>query len=160
MKIAACKLYLFAGLTALLLSGPGTPVRAAPTTLSPILGSALLCRGEIDSVYFMQYLSQAFGPPVRHEGGAWWFKADGNLWGATITEVMVSDDSSAMVFVAAVAETTPEAWEEGIRAGVGVAFRKIESGAFPLRETQAGTRLAYALNKAKLYCAKFKPRRA
>ncbi|HZV67191.1 MAG TPA: hypothetical protein VFG03_20055, partial [Telluria sp.] len=83
------------------------PARAAPSTFGPVIGSALLCRSHLDNAYFYSYLSAAFGPSYKHEGGAYWFKADATLWGAPVTDVMVSDDTSELVFLAAVTDSTP-----------------------------------------------------
>jgi hypothetical protein len=158
-----------------LLSGPGSAIAAraacaaallwiaapqagaAPSTFGPVIGNALLCRSHLDNAYFYSYLSSAFGPSYKHEGGAWWFKADGTLWGATVTDIMVSDDTSELVFVGAVTESTPDKLDEAIRAAVGTRHRPQDASAFPVRESAPGSQIVYFNNKSKIYCAKYKP---
>ena len=130
---------------------------AAPTTLSPVIGSALLCHSHLDNAYFYSYLSSAFGPSYKHEGGAYWFKADGNLWGATVTDIMVSDDTSDIIFVGAVTESTPDKLDEAIRAAVGVRHDATDKSRFPVRESRPGSTIVYFKTKSKVFCAKYKP---
>jgi hypothetical protein len=129
---------------------------AAPSTFGPVIGNALLCRSHLDNAYFHSYLTSAFGPSYKHEGGAWWFKADGTLWGAPVTDVMVSDDTSELVFVGAVTDVTPVKLDEAIRAAAGTRHRPQDGSAFPVRESAPGSRIVYFNDKAKIYCAKYK----
>jgi hypothetical protein len=133
------------------------PAIAAPSTFGPVIGNALLCRSHLDNAYFHSYLSSAFGPSYKHEGGAWWFKADGTLWGAAVTDIMVSDDTSELVFVAAVTEATPEQLEEAIRTAAGTRHRAQDASAFPIRQSAPGSQIVYFKNMSKIYCAKYKP---
>jgi hypothetical protein len=134
-----------------------TGALGAPTTFGPVIGSALLCRSHLDNAYFYAYLTTAFGPSYKHEGGAYWFKADGNLWGAPVSDVLVSDDSSDLVFVGAVSDTAPDKLDEAIRAAVGVAHKAADSSTFPVRQSIPGSRIVYFNDKSKIYCAKYKP---
>jgi hypothetical protein len=130
---------------------------AAPSTFGPVIGNALLCRSHLDNAYFYSYLTTAFGPSYKHEGGAFWFKADGTLWGAAVTDVMVSDDTSELVFVGAVTESTPEKLEEAIRAEAGARHLARDGSAFPVRESGPGSQIVYFNGKSKIFCAKYKP---
>jgi len=130
---------------------------AAPSTFGPVIGSALLCRSHLDNAYFQSYLSGAFGPSYKHEGGAYWFKAEGNLWGTQVTDILLSDDTSELVFVGAVTEATPDKLDEAIRATVGVRHLATDASAYPVRESVPGSRIVYFKTKSKIYCAKFKP---
>lgn len=130
---------------------------AAPSTFGPVIGSALLCRSHLDNAYFHAYLTQAFGPAYKHEGGAYWFRTEATLWGAEVNEVMVSDDTSNLVFVAAVIDSTPEELEKSVRAGAGIAYKPVDATRHPLRKSNPGSTIAYARDKSKIYCAKFKP---
>ena len=132
-------------------------VTAAPSTFGPVIGSAVLCRSHLDNAYFYDYLSTAFGPSYKHEGGAYWFKADGVLWGATVTDIMVSDDSSDIIFVGAVTESAPDKLDEAIRAAVGVRHDATDKSAFPVRESRPGSKIVYFKTKSKVFCAKYKP---
>lgn len=130
---------------------------AAPSTFGPVIGSAVLCRSHLDNAYFYDYLSTAFGPSYKHEGGAYWFKSDGNLWGATVTDIMVSDDSSDIIFVGAVTESSPDKLDEAIRAAVGVSHTATDKSTHPVRESRPGSKIVYFKAKSKVFCAKYKP---
>lgn len=132
-------------------------VQAAPSTFGTVIGNALLCRSHLDNRYFHSYLTTAFGPAYKREGGAWWFKADGALWGATVSDVIVSDDSGPIVFIGAVTDSPPPELEGSIRTSIGVRHTRIDSSAFPVLESGPGSRIVYFNNKSKIYCAKIKP---
>ena len=131
--------------------------RAAPSTLGPVIGSALLCRSHLDNAYFQSYLTGAFGPSYKHEGGAFWFKADTTLWGTAVSDILISDDSSDLVFVGAVADTGPAELEQAIRAAVGVRHKAADASASPVRESAPGSKIVYFNTKSKIYCARYKP---
>ena len=129
-----------------------------PSTFAPVIGSALLCRDHIDNKYFYSWLSSRFGAPYKHEGGAWWFRTgDATLWGAPVTEVMVGDDTSALAFVAAVADVPPDQLEQSIRGAAGGRHVPADSSPYPLRISAPGSTIAYYNDKSKIYCVKFKP---
>jgi hypothetical protein len=131
---------------------------APPSTFSTVVGNALLCLNDIDNKYFYSYLQAAFGAPYKHDGGAFWFKTtDATLWSAPILEVVVSDDTSPLVFIGAVADTTPEKLEPLILTASGLRYTKKDASAFPLREAMAGSRIVYFDTRSKVYCAKYKP---
>lgn len=157
---AACRVLatLLAPL-ALCLSASGA--LAAPSTFGTIFGSAVLCRDAVDNIYFYDYLSASFGPAYKREGGAYWFKADARLWNIDISDVIVSDDSSELVFVAAVADAAPEQLGEAIAATAGVRHIKADQSAFPVRQARLGSKIVYFNTKSKIYCARYKslPRR-
>jgi hypothetical protein len=129
-----------------------------PSTFAPVIGGALLCHDQLDNRYFYSWLKTAFGPPYKHEGGAYWFRTGvASLWGAPVTEVMVSDDTSELVFLAAVAEVPPDQLEQSIRAASGIRHLAANGSAYPLRVSNPGSTIAYYNTKSKIYCAKFKP---
>jgi hypothetical protein len=121
-----------------------------------VIGNALLCRSHLDNAYFHSYLTGAFGPAYKHEGGAYWFKADASLWGTPVSEVMVSDDSSEHVFVGAVADSSPDKLEQAIRDAAGQRHRAVDASQFPLRVSVPGSTIAYHNTKSKIYCDRYK----
>jgi hypothetical protein len=155
--ISLCEKHFRRGAAAWLCLAAVGLAQAAPSTLGPVIGSALLCRSHLDNAYFYDYLSTSFGPSYKHEGGAYWFRADGNLWGTTVTDIMVSDDTSDMTFVGAVTEATPDKLDEAIRAAVGVKHSATDSSTFPVRASRAGSNIVYFKTKSKVFCAKYKP---
>jgi hypothetical protein len=128
-----------------------------PSTFGTVIGSALLCRDHIDNAYFYSYLKTFFGPAYKHEGGAYWFRTnDASLWNTPVSEVMVSDDTSELTFVAAVAEVPPDELEQAIRGAAGVRHLAADASPYPLRVSSPGSKIAYYNTKSKIYCAKFK----
>jgi len=152
-----------AGVLAGTLAGPGaasaqTADGKPPSTFGPVIGAALLCHDQIDNAYFYRYLQTHFGPPYKHEGGAWWFRTgEAQLWGTPVSEVMVSDDTSELAFLAAVAEVPPDELEQAIRKATGLAHPARDASAYPLRISAPGSTIAYYNAKSKIYCKKFKP---
>ena len=132
------------------------PASAMPSTFGTVIGNALLCRSHLENRYFHDYLTASFGPAYKREGGAYWFKTEATLWGAEVKEVMVSDDTSELVFIAAITESTPQELESAIRAAAGTSFRAVDATPFPLRVSNPGSTIAYMNDKSKIYCAKFK----
>lgn len=129
-----------------------------PSTFGPVIGGALLCHDQIDNKYFYSWLTTHFGAPYKHEGGAFWFRTgEATLWGAPVTEVMVSDDTSELVFLAAVAEVPPDELEQSIRRAAGIRHLAADGSLYPLRISAPGSTIAYYNTKSKIYCAKFKP---
>jgi len=145
---AACCWALLAG---------GVCHAAAPSTFGTVVGSALLCMDDIDNHYFYAYLTTAFGPAYKHEGGAYWFKAPANLWNTTISEVFVSDDTSPLKFIGAVADTTPDKVADAILAASGIRYQTKDASKFPMRTSRLGSTIVFFQKKAKVYCDKFKP---
>lgn len=130
---------------------------ALPSTFGPVVGSALLCRSQLDNAYFHAYLTSALGPSYKHEGGAFWFKGDATLWGKQVRDVMVSDDTHPTVFIAAVLDSKPEELEEAIRASTGLRHKVADASPNPLRKSNPGSVIAYQADKSKIYCARYKP---
>ena len=128
-----------------------------PSTFGQVVGNAVLCLDQIDNKSFYAYLLTAFGPAYKHEGGAYWFRTDAVLWGAPVTDVIVSDDTSPLVFMGVVADSTPEKLEPAIRAASGLRFDKLDYSAYPVRGSVPGSKIVYFRTKAKVYCAKYKP---
>jgi hypothetical protein len=128
-----------------------------PSTFSPVVGAALLCHDQLDNAYFYRYLTTAFGPAYKHEGGAYWFRTgEATLWGKPVTEVMVSDDTSELVFIGAVSEVPPDELAAAIRSATGIAYPAADPSPYPLRTSRPGSTIVYYNARSKIYCAKFK----
>ena len=69
---------------------------------------------------------------------------------------MVSDDTSELVFIAALTDGTPQELEAAIQAATGTRFRAADASPFSLRVSNGGSTIAYMNDKSKIYCAKFK----
>jgi hypothetical protein len=140
------------------LAGMNGVANAAPAATFGIeVGNALLCLNQLNSKYFYDYLFEAFGKPYKNEGGAYWFKAAGsNLWGMEVTDILVNDSSSPADFIGANINGTPQALGDAISKSVGIRFTLDDATKYSLRQSQAGSVIAYADTKAKIYCAKSK----
>ncbi len=149
-KLACCALAVACCL-------PPTAAQAAPSTFGTIFGNALLCIDQVERAYFHEYLSASFGPAYKREGGADWFRVDARLWGVEVTEAIVSDDSSDLVFVGAVLEATPEELDVAIASAAGVRHIAVDQSAFPVRQARPGSKIVYFNTKSKIYCARYKP---
>lgn len=146
-----------AGMGALLMIAP-CPVLAAPSTFSTTIGSALLCLNQIDPFYFWSYLNQFFGPPYKNEGGAYWFKVQTSLWGAPISDVMVSDGSGQVVFLAAAfTNTKPAALSGAISGSTGIGYTESEPTQYSPMMSNLGSKIVYFGQNSKIYCAKYNP---
>jgi hypothetical protein len=140
-----------------LLACSGMVDAAVPSTFGTVIGNAILCLDHLDNQYFYSYLSNSFGAAYKREGGAYWFKTeDATLWGAPLTDVIVSDDSSRLVFVGAVLDMTPEKLEQSIIAASGLHYAKTDNSEFPVRESKPGSRIVYYSSQAKVFCVKHK----
>ncbi len=136
--------------------GVAGPAAAVPTTFSNVIGNAILCRSHLDNHYFYSYLEAAFGPPYKREGGAWWFKAEGTLWGMSVSDIIVSDDTSALTFIGAVAEATPDVLGDAVRMSVGLSHVKVDDSQFSALAANLGSKIVFYNTRSKIYCAKFK----
>ncbi|WP_343649533.1 hypothetical protein [Herbaspirillum sp.] len=158
MKIAS---RLTTRLLALALAGAAAsapPAQAAPQPSFGIeVGNALLCLNQLNSKYFYDYLVAALGPPYKTEGGAYWFKATNvSLWGMQATDFLVNDSSSQADFIGAYFNTTPVKLTDAIKAALGIRFTAEDESAYPVRQSQAGSKIVYNDTNAKMYCAKSK----
>lgn len=147
---------LFAG--AALMAGSCGAVAAGgapPSTFGSTIGQALLCVDHIDPFYFWSYLYQFFGPPYKTEGGAYWFKVQGTLWGATITDVMVSDGASEQVFLAASFKDSPAKLSVAIAEATGMRYFSEVSAPFSPLTSNMGSKIVFAGQGSKIYCEKY-----
>ena len=126
-----------------------------PTSFGSTIGPALLCIDQIDPFYFWSYMNQFFGPPYKREGGAYWFKVQGTLWGAAITEVMVSDGEHEQVFLAASFKEGPAKLADAILEATGIRHINEVPFKFSPLISSLGSKIIYAGQNSKIYCAKY-----
>ena len=133
------------------------PVYAVvPSTFGIVVGQGLLCLSQLDTGFFYNYLQQYFGKPYKHEGNAYWFKTPAQLWGAPVTDVLVSDSDSPVRFLAAVASVKPDVFITNIADAVQISFKPTNLYPNPVRMSQAGSTIVYFNKKSKIFCAKAK----
>lgn len=128
-----------------------------PSTFNTTIGSALLCMDALDPGYFYTYLTQAFGAPYQHQGGAWWFKTPNTkLWNVPITAILVSDGQGGLLFIAAMSEVSTKKLSLAIYSDSGTLFTLGTDGNWPLLVSNTGSIIAWDKTKSKIYCAKDK----
>jgi len=136
---------------------PGAAL-AAPSTFSTTIGPALLCLDQIDPFYFWSYLNQFFGPPYKNEGGAYWFKVQTTLWGAPISDVLVSDGSGQVIFLAAAfTNTKPVALSNAISGNTGIGYTNSEPIQYSPMMSNLGSKIIYFKQDSKIFCSKHNP---
>lgn len=133
------------------LAAEGNP----PSTFGSTIGPALLCIDQIDPFYFWSYLNQFFGPPYKTEGGAYWFKVQGSLWGVAVTDVMVSDGASEQVFLAASFKDNPAKVSGAIAEMTGIRHVSEVTSQFSPLVSSVGSKIVYFEQGSKIYCAKY-----
>lgn len=100
-------------------------------------------------------MNQFFGPPYKTEGGAHWFKVQGQLWGATITDVMVSDGAGEQVFLAAAFKDKPAKLASAIAETTGMLYVNEEASPFSPLISNMGSKIVFSGQGSKIYCAKY-----
>ena len=135
----------------------GSALAEVPSTFGTTIGSALLCIDQIDPYYFWSYLNQFFGPPYKKEGGAYWFKVQASLWGTAISDVMVSDGSGRLMFLAAAASEKPDKLSEAIILSTGIGYTKDNPSQYSPMMSNMGSKIVFFDQNSKIYCAKYNP---
>ena len=134
------------------------PAFAVPSTFGTTIGSALLCLDQIDPFYFWSYLNRFFGPPYKKEGGAYWFKVQASLWGAPVSDVMVSDGSGRVIFLAAAfTKMKPAALSGAISGSTGIGYTNSEAIQYSPMISNLGSKIIYFGQNSKIFCAKYNP---
>jgi hypothetical protein len=128
---------------------------AMPSTFGSTIGAALLCVDHVDPSYFFSYMKQFFGQPYKSEGGAHWFKVQGTLWGANITDVMVSDGELQQVFVAASFKDNPAKLADAIAVAAGIRYSNEEAAQYSPLISSLGSKIIYSGQGSRIYCAKY-----
>lgn len=128
---------------------------ALPSTFGSTVGSALLCKDHIDPYYFWSYLNQFVGAPYKTEGGAYWFKVQGSLWGAEITDVLVSDGKGQQIFLAAHFKGAPSKLAEAIAATAGVSYVKEDVTPYSPLKSSLGGKIVFVGSNSNIYCKQY-----
>lgn len=153
--LLACRVLMIVWLA---LAQPSSALAAGgqmPSTLSSSVGAALLCKDHVDPHYFWTNLERFMGKPYKTEGGAYWFKVQGNMWGAEITDVLVSDGQAELIFLAAQFKGGPDKLAEAILAATGIKYVKETAQADSPLVSGLGSRIVFAGGNSKIYCKQY-----
>lgn len=127
---------------------------AQDSTFSTRVGMAALCIDDVEPGFFYNYMSN-IKRAYKREQGAYWFKTPGQLFGAPVTEVFVSDGSSPYVFVGIVSSLPPVELAAAVAAGApaGGSFRSVNpADKFASFISPAGSEIVYQGKYGKLFC--------
>lgn len=137
---------------------PACVAAGAPaSTFGTTIGSGLLCLDQIDPFFFWSYLKESFGVPYKQESGAYWFKVQTSLWGMQVSDILVSDGSGQLVFLAATFKAKPDALSDAILGSTGIGYMKDGAMRYSPLESGLGSRIVYAGQDSRIYCAKYNP---
>ncbi|MEJ1958180.1 MAG: hypothetical protein WDM70_00900 [Nitrosomonadales bacterium] len=97
---------------------------AVPGHFSSTIAPALLCHNQIDSYFLTDYMITYFGKPSKIEGGAYWWKVTGTLFGAKLDSIFVNQENTASMFIGAVFSDPPDTLRQNITSATGVSFKE------------------------------------
>jgi len=141
----------------LLLMGDVLSAIGQGSTFSSTVGGAVLCLDDVEPGFFVNYMN-AIKPSYKQEEGAYWYKSSEQLFGAPVTEVFVSDGSSAFRFVGVISSLPPEQLAAAITAAApaGVVFKKLNpKDKYSNFVSPLGAVIAfYQGKKSKMYCSR------
>jgi hypothetical protein len=129
---------LFSGLTV-----------AAPSHFPIVIGSALVCRDQVSSDYFNDYMLTHFGAPAFKAGGANWWKVNESIFNSPVEYVFVGLGTD---FIGATFKDSPEKLIENVRNAMGVEYKQVNGEKWI--STSYGVLLTYhdKTTLSKMYC--------
>ena len=122
---------------------------AAPTHFPIVIGSALVCRDQVSSDYFNDYMMTHFGAPAFSAGGANWWKVNESLFNSPVEYVFVG---LGVDFIGATFKDSPEKLVEKVKAAMGVEYKP--TGSERWVATSYGVLITYhdRTTPSKMYC--------
>ncbi len=127
---------------------------AQDSTFSTTVGMAVLCIDDVEPGFFYNYMSN-IKRAYKREQGANWFKTPGQLFGASVTEVFVSDGSSPYSFVGIVSSLPPVELAAAVAASApaGGSFKSVNpADKFASFSSPAGSAIVYQGKNGKMFC--------
>lgn len=142
-------MYPFAKLTLLTLLCVNGMALAAPSHFPIVIGSALVCRDQINVDYFNDYMKTYFGKPAFVSGGATWWKVNDSIFNSPLEYVFVGYGQD---FIGATFKDNPEKLLSNVRDSMGVEYRK--TGAEKWEAPTSGVLIKYydKNTSSKMYC--------
>ena len=130
----------------LLLSGLAV---AAPSHFPVVIGSALVCRDQVSSDYFNDYMLTYFGAPEFMAGGANWWKVNESIFNTPVEYVFVG---VGMDFIGATFKVSPVALIASVKDAMGVEYKPVNGETWV--STSFGVLLTYhdKTTPSKMYC--------
>jgi hypothetical protein len=129
---------------------------SAPSNFEPIIGNALLCQDEINSLFFQDYLTRHFKSPYKTEGGGLWYKPDGTLlFGSEVEQIFVSTGGDQVEFLGVIFNAQISEVKQKLYQNKGVQFF-LDPSEKLMRSTMGSFLMEYTLTKTKLFCVKYR----
>lgn len=100
----------------------GTAV-AAPSSFSIVIGSALVCRDQVSSDYFNDYMSTYFGKPEFNAGGANWWKVNETIFNSPVEYIFVGFGQD---FIGATFKDSPGKLIVNVRESMGIDYKQVD----------------------------------
>lgn len=127
---------------------------AQSSTFSTTVGMAVLCIDDVEPGFFYNHMSN-IKRAYKREQGAYWFKTPGQLFGAPVTEVFVSDGSSPHSFLGIVSSLPPVELAAAVAASApaGGNFRSVNpADKFASFISSTGSEIVYQGKYGKMFC--------
>lgn len=125
------------------------PVSAAPSHFPIVIGSALVCRDQVSSDYFNDYMLTHFGAPAFSAGGANWWKVNESIFNSPVEYVFVGVEVD---FIGATFKDSPEKLIGNVKAAMGIEYKA--EGSERWVATSYGVLITYhdRSTPSKMYC--------
>jgi hypothetical protein len=125
------------------------PAVAAPNHFPSVIGSALVCRDQVSSDYFNDYMLTYFGAPAFSKGGANWWKVNENIFNTPVEYVFVGLGTD---FIGATFKVSPAELISKVKDTMGIEY-KPENGERWIA-TSYGVLITYhdKITPSKMYC--------
>jgi hypothetical protein len=122
---------------------------AEPSHFPDVIGSALLCRDQVSSEYFNEYMTNNFGKSEYSYGGANWWKINGKLFNSKIEYIFVGENYN---FIGATFADEPDKLMAKIKSAIGMNYK--QAGAEKWVSPNFGVIIKYNDNAAqsKMFC--------
>lgn len=133
-------------LLSLLLSGTAA---AAPSHFPIVVGSALVCRDQVSSDYFNDYMLTHFGAPAFSAGGANWWKVNESIFNTPVEYVFVG---VGMDFIGATFKVSPATLIASVKNAMGIEYKQVSDEKWVA--TSYGVLITYhdKTTPSKMYC--------
>ena len=97
------------------------PGFAEPSHFTDVIGSALLCKDQVNSAYFNDYMNNNFGKSEFTSGGANWWKMNGKLFNSKLEYIFVGVDYD---FIGATFADAPDKLVAKIKSATGMDYQQ------------------------------------
>lgn len=125
---------------------------AAPSHFPIVIGSALVCRDQVSSDYFNDYMLTYFGAPAFTAGGANWWKVNESIFNTPVDYVFVGLGTD---FIGVTFKVSPDTLITRVKDAMGVEYT--QAGSERWTSSSYGVLITYHDKTApsKMYCFGF-----